>query len=87
MKCPNCGAEIESGKFCEYCGAQLSSEMLKEQEKKNLAMGIGLDLHFPVAADTDIAQEEGNEARTEIRDHCGCMGSLSYFRICGKVFR
>lgn len=33
MKCPNCGAEIESGKFCEYCGAQLSSEMLKEQEQ------------------------------------------------------
>jgi hypothetical protein len=35
MKCPNCGAEIESGKFCEFCGAQLSTEMLKEQEQLN----------------------------------------------------
>lgn len=35
MKCPNCGAEIESGKFCEYCGAQLSSEQIREQELIN----------------------------------------------------
>lgn len=35
MKCPDCGAEINSGKFCEYCGAQISTEMLKEQEQFN----------------------------------------------------
>ncbi len=35
MKCSNCGAEIRGGKFCEFCGAQISSEMLKEQEKLN----------------------------------------------------
>ena len=37
MKCPSCGAEIESGKVCSYCGAQISSEMLREQEILNKA--------------------------------------------------
>lgn len=23
MKCPNCGAEVQDGKFCKYCGASL----------------------------------------------------------------
>ena len=35
MKCPNCGAEISGGKFCEFCGTQLSAEMIKEQEQLN----------------------------------------------------
>lgn len=35
MKCPNCGAEIESSKFCEYCGTKLSSEQIREQEMIN----------------------------------------------------
>ena len=35
MKCPSCGAEISSGKFCEFCGSQISSDMLREQEHLN----------------------------------------------------
>ena len=35
MKCPNCGAEIENAKFCEYCGSQITTEMQKEQEQLN----------------------------------------------------
>ena len=35
MKCPSCGAEIASGKFCEFCGSQISSDMLREQEIMN----------------------------------------------------
>lgn len=35
MKCPNCGAEIGNNKTCEYCGAQISIEMIKEQEQIN----------------------------------------------------
>lgn len=35
MKCPNCGAEIGNNKTCEYCGAQISLEMIKEQEQIN----------------------------------------------------
>lgn len=35
MKCPSCGADVGNGKFCEYCGSQLSSEMVKEQEQLN----------------------------------------------------
>jgi len=32
MKCTNCGAEIGENRHCDYCGAQISSEMLREQE-------------------------------------------------------
>lgn len=36
MTCPKCGAEIGAGKkFCEFCGAQISLEMQKEQEQLN----------------------------------------------------
>ena len=35
MRCPNCGAEIESGKFCGACGRQISYDMLREQEQLN----------------------------------------------------
>lgn len=26
MKCQNCGAEVKSGKFCEYCGCELPKD-------------------------------------------------------------
>ena len=35
MKCPSCGAEIGTSKTCEYCGATISADMLKEQEQLN----------------------------------------------------
>ncbi|WP_022765313.1 zinc ribbon domain-containing protein [Butyrivibrio sp. XPD2006] len=35
MKCPSCGAEVGNSKFCEFCGAQISLEMKKEQEQLN----------------------------------------------------
>lgn len=28
MKCPNCGAETKSGKYCEYCGSELPNSKL-----------------------------------------------------------
>lgn len=38
MTCPKCGAEISAGnKFCDFCGAQISLEMQKEQEQLNKA--------------------------------------------------
>ncbi len=34
MKCPNCGAEIANGsKTCEFCGTQITYDMLCEQEQ------------------------------------------------------
>jgi len=35
MKCPNCGAEIRSGKTCEFCGSRIPYDMQLEQEKLN----------------------------------------------------
>ncbi len=35
MKCPSCGAEIETGTFCEFCGSRITSEMRHEQEQLN----------------------------------------------------
>ncbi len=36
MKCPSCGAEVGTSKFCEFCGTQISSEMRREQEQLNM---------------------------------------------------
>ncbi len=33
MKCPYCGAEIEDGQYCTYCGSKISSDMQREQER------------------------------------------------------
>lgn len=35
MKCPNCGAEIGTSKFCQFCGSQITYGMKREQEKLN----------------------------------------------------
>ena len=35
MKCPSCGAEITSGRFCESCGSQITPDMLRDQELLN----------------------------------------------------
>ncbi len=35
MKCPNCGAEINNSKYCEFCGSQITADMQKEQEQLN----------------------------------------------------
>ena len=35
MKCSNCGAEIGNSKVCEFCGAQISYNMRREQEQLN----------------------------------------------------
>ena len=35
MKCPSCGAEIGTNKTCDYCGATITADMLKEQEQLN----------------------------------------------------
>ena len=37
MKCPNCGAEIQNSRKCNYCGAQISYAQLREQEQLNKA--------------------------------------------------
>ena len=28
MKCPNCGAEVGNSNVCEYCGTQISLEIV-----------------------------------------------------------
>ena len=35
MKCPSCGAEIENGRFCSFCGTQITADMLREKEILN----------------------------------------------------
>ncbi len=35
MKCPACGAEIDSkSKVCDYCGTQITSSMRQEQKNQ-----------------------------------------------------
>lgn len=36
MKCPNCGAEIGNSKYCSFCGSNITTKMLREQEQLNM---------------------------------------------------
>ena len=33
MKCPNCGADVKEGKFCNYCGALLPDNVNRVEVK------------------------------------------------------
>lgn len=35
MKCKNCGAEIGSGRFCQFCGTQITSNDRRERDELN----------------------------------------------------
>lgn len=35
MNCPNCGAAIKEGKFCNYCGAKLPEEPKIDVKKRD----------------------------------------------------
>ena len=36
IKCPNCGGEVGNTRYCQYCGSQISFDMIREQEKLNI---------------------------------------------------
>ena len=81
MKCVNCGAEIKAGsRFCEFCGTQITGEMLKEQEQLNKA-------GCPRCGSTNI--EFRREDQGEIRDSRSktiMRATVGYCRDCGYTW-
>lgn len=48
MNCPNCGAEIQGGKFCSECGAPISQEKIEQPEKVEIdpTVRLGADKYY-----------------------------------------
>lgn len=57
MKCPSCGAEIGTSKFCEFCGSQITVEMQKDLEQLNKA-------GCPKCGSSNIAFRRENQGET-----------------------
>lgn len=47
MFCPNCGAEIQGGKFCSECGASIAETVTKSEPAKiDLSVRLGPDKYY-----------------------------------------
>ena len=80
MKCPYCGAEIVSGKFCESCGSQISYEMLKEQEQLNKA-------GCPKCGSTNIAFSRENQGEIRGKNKKTIVHrTVGYCKDCGATW-
>lgn len=63
MICKSCGAETGKGKFCQYCGTQVSLEDLREQEivnRKGCPMCQSTNVTFDRENQGEIRQLDGS---------------------------
>ncbi len=74
MKCRHCGAEIGNSRFCEFCGAEITSEDLREREKLNKA-------GCPACGSTNVAiRREDHGVQT---GRHGTKRSIQTVAVCG----
>lgn len=81
MKCPSCGAEIGNGRFCSYCGTQITSEMLREKEILNKA-------GCPRCSSTNVTFKRENQGEVRGKNgkrivHC----TVGVCKDCGYTWR
>lgn len=80
MKCPNCGGDV-TGKFCEFCGSQITIDMKKEQEALN-------KVGCPNCGSTNIKFER--EKQGEIKGKNGTAvvrATVGLCKDCGYTWR
>lgn len=51
MFCPNCGGEVGSGKFCQYCGSELNTEPKITNNAQNTAQNTAYNYQPPQPED------------------------------------
>ena len=93
MKCPQCGAEVREGKFCNYCGASLPDDTKRVEVK--------IDKRIEDVAEVRRAEYEAKESelrqkkmKKELRQNktlkiFGIVMGVGFALIilCGLVFK
>jgi len=80
MKCPNCGADLAKGKFCEYCGAQITASMLREQEQINKE-------GCPICVSTNISFNREKQGEIKGKNRLAVVRStVGFCKDCGYTW-
>lgn len=79
MNCPNCGAAIKDGKFCNYCGAKLPDDTKRVEVK--------IDKRIEDIAEVRRAQYEEQESKLRQKQMKRDLrkGKVKW-TICGIIF-
>ena len=78
MKCPNCGAEINNSKYCEFCGSQITADMQKEQELLNKSACPKCGSTNIKFAREKIGESKGKRGTQIIRTTTGVCNDCGY---------
>lgn len=78
MKCPNCGAEINNSKYCEFCGSQITADMQKEQEVLNKSACPKCGSTNIKFAREKIGESKGKRGTQIIRTTTGVCNDCGY---------
>lgn len=81
MKCKNCGAEIEANsKMCNFCGSQISVDMIKEQELLNMS-------GCPKCGSTNIQFRRENQGEVRGKNYKQIVHrTVGFCKDCGETW-
>lgn len=81
MKCPSCGAEAGTGKFCAFCGSPISVEMLRQNEMLNKA-------GCPSCGSTNVSFNRENQGEVQGKNSKQIVHyTVGLCRDCGYTWR
>lgn len=75
MKCPQCGAEVREGKFCNYCGASLPDDTKRVEVK--------IDKRIEDVAEVRRAEYEAKESELRQKKMKKELRKNTFPKICG----
>lgn len=75
MKCPQCGAEVREGKFCNYCGASLPDDTKRVEVK--------IDKRIEDVAEVRRAEYEAKESELRQKKMKKDLRKNTFPKICG----
>ncbi len=81
MKCQNCGAEIGTNKYCEYCGSQITPAMQKERDqlnKEGCPKCGSANVQFRRENQGEIKKKKGNQYLLQTVGFCNDCGFTWY---------
>ena len=77
MNCPNCGAVIKEGKFCNYCGAKLPDDTKRVE--------VNISKRIEDAAEMKRADYEADESRLRQREERARLNARKTKRVSSLI--